>query len=220
MEYKELWDAFYKENKYIMWFPGESTIKFFGRISKEMDLRGKEVLDFGCGVGRNSFFMTEIGLTVYGIDISENAIEHAKYKKIDKKNLSTHFKVYNGSNIPFKDNEFDFVISHGVLDHVLMDKAKELMKEIHRVIKPNGLMQLDIHSIYDSNYGKREEIERNTFILEGDFENGLPQHYFSGDELEELTHGFKIKQIILSEETFLNDLNKTSMYVLYLEAIK
>ena len=48
--YRELWENFYKNGKYIMWFPGEACIKFFGRISKEIDITGKNGLDFGCGV--------------------------------------------------------------------------------------------------------------------------------------------------------------------------
>lgn len=216
--YKDLWEEFYKDGKHVMWFPSEPAVKFFGRISKDMDIRCMKGLDFGCGVGRNTVFMDKLGLYAYGIDISEESI------RLGNLNFSfvypSKLMVYNGTTIPFEDNFFDFVISHGVLDHMVMDKAKECMKEIHRVLKPKGWCELEIHSIYDSNYGKGMEIEENIFIIEEGCEKGLPQHYFEELEIFELVEGFKIKRMLLNEEVdFINKHNKTSFWVLYLEKI-
>jgi ubiquinone/menaquinone biosynthesis C-methylase UbiE len=212
---KELWDEFYKEGKYIMEFPGEPAIKFFGRISKDMDVKGMKGLDFGCGAGRHTFLMKQLGLKAYGIDISEVSIELAK-EKARKEGWNVGLCVYDGKKIPFGDNYFDFVISHGVLDHIFFDEAKGLMKEIHRVLKPNGLCELEIHSTHDSRYGKGKEIERNVFIINDDCEKGLPQHFFNAHEVSELVKDFKIKETILHEEIFIRK-GKTSFYVLYLE---
>ncbi len=218
METKELWEEFYKDGKYIMWSPSEAIVKFFGRISKKMDIKGKSALDFGCGVGRNTFYMSSIGLQGYGIDISGKAIEIAKKRRDTEKSYAV-FEVYDGSIIPFGDNTFDFVISHGVLDHVLFAKAKELMKEIYRILKPKGLLELEIHSTYDTRYKKGKKIENNIYIIEDECEKGLPQHFFDRDELEELIEGFRLKELILNEETLFSNVNKTSFWVLYLERI-
>jgi ubiquinone/menaquinone biosynthesis C-methylase UbiE len=221
MSYKELWEDFYKNGKYIMKFPGEVAIKFFGRISRERDIKEKSALDFGCGVGRNTFFMSQIGLNAHGIEISESALELARERRNkDRNQLFPTFTIYDGSKILFTDNYFDFVISHGVLDHVLMKKAKELMKEIHRVSKPNALVELEIHSIFDSRWQKGNEIEKNVYIIEDDCEKGLPQHFFDRDELAELVEGFELKQLYLNEEISIGDNTHTSFWVLYLEVVK
>ena len=220
METKDLWEKFYKENKYTMWAPGEATIRFFGRVSKEIYILGKDALDFGCGIGRNTLFMEELGLNTYGIDISENAILEAK-KRRDVKKMYSWFRTYDGNIIPFADNFFDFVISHGVLDHILMSKAKEMMKEIHRVLSPNGLLEIEIHSIRDSRFGEGIGIEKNVFLIEDECEKGLPQHFFDEYELLELIEGFTIKSKYLVEEKDLTShkTKRTSFWVLYLEKI-
>lgn len=215
MNYEELWEAFYEDGKYTMWFPSESIVKFFGRIAKEKTIIGAIGLDFGCGVGRNTYLMNELGLIAYGIDISKEAI-----KKGRKHFLGITLRIYNGKKIPFNDNHFDFIISHGVLDHMLFDKAKELMNEIYRVLKPNGLLFLELHSVNDSRCGKGKAIDRLTFIIEDECEKGLPQHYFDSIDLFELVKRFKIKKILLNEENEYRTLKNTSFWNIYLEKRK
>ncbi len=221
MENKALWEKFYKDGKYIMWEPSEATIKFFGRISKDMDIKGMKALDFGCGVGRNTLYMASIGLDLaIGIDISEEAINLARDHR--PKNNNALFSKYMGETLPFEDNYFDFVISHGVLDHMIFNKAKEIMKEIHRVLKHNGWLELELHSVFDSGFGKGKEIENNIFIIENECEKGLPQHYFDMEELLILLKDFEIKKVFLNDELTLDNIkftvnHKSSFWVLYLQ---
>ena len=66
---------------YLRW-PDNFAIKFFGRISKSVVLRGKKVLDLGCGGGKDLILIDKMGMSAYGIEISENAIKLAeKYVK-------------------------------------------------------------------------------------------------------------------------------------------
>lgn len=213
MKYKELWNDFYRENKYTMWYPGEPAIKFFGRFSKEMSIIGKNGLDLGCGVGRHTKLMDDLGMYGIGIDISEEAIQLGQdnFDGID-------LRIYDGKRIPFEDNYFDFVISHGVLDHMFIKDAKELLKEVYRVLKPGGMFELELHSIYDSRARniKEKEIEKNTIIIEEECEKGLPQHYFTETALVHFIKDFKTIQMILNEETIFGS-HKTSFWVVYLE---
>lgn len=202
--WKGLWEDFYDENIYTMWYPGEPTIRLLGKLSKSIDLKGLNGLDIGCGVGRNTILMSNMGLKAHGIDISKNAIKLAK-KNADNKGVKAKFIAYDGKTFPFKDSFFDVIISIGVLDHMPMKDALDLMEEIKRTLKPNGVIELDIHSIYDLNYGVGELIEKNVHIIEeGDFEIGLPQHFFSNEEVLTLTEGFEIETIYLHEYKHFN----------------
>jgi len=140
-----------------MKFPDEPTIKFFGKLSKLISLEGKKGLDIGCGIGRNCRLMYEFGIEPYGIEISEMAVKRAQeYQRM--KNFKAKIKLYDGKLIPFKNNYFDFVISHGVLDHILLKDAKRIINEIFRVLKDGGYACIVVHSSRDTNYGKGIEI--------------------------------------------------------------
>jgi len=218
---KKLWNEFYDDGSYAMKFPGESEIKFFGRIVKNESLIGKKALDFGCGIGRDLIFMNKLGLKTYGVDISKIAIEKA-YNNLFNHGYDTNVQVFDGKKIPFDDNFFDFIISFGVLDHMLFNNAKELIKELKRVLKPSGLMLIVIHSYFDSSYGRGEKIDDNTFIINfGDVELGLPQHYFTEKEIDELIIDFKLERISLHEDKTLETellftVKKDSLWELYL----
>ena len=97
------------------------------------NVRGKKVLDIGCGTGRYSIELTKKGATVTGVDISEKMLEIARKKS---KKLKINFKRANATNLPFKDNEFDLVISALAIEHV--KDYKKAISEMIRVCKPNG----------------------------------------------------------------------------------
>ena len=220
-KWKKIWEDFYKENKYTMWWAGEPEIVFFGRESKKRNLNGLLALDFGCGVGRNTIFMRKIGLNAYGIEISLAAVELAK-QHANKEKVFPVFHQYDGKKIPYPDKYFDYIVSHGVLDHMTFDLAKKLMNEMYRVLKPGGKCLLSLHSIFDSHYALGEKIDENTFIINwGEVEVGLPQHYFAFYEVKELVSNFKIERIFLHEDAEVDNdvkmLNKTSFWILYLK---
>jgi 2-polyprenyl-3-methyl-5-hydroxy-6-metoxy-1,4-benzoquinol methylase len=91
------------------------------------------VLEVGCGEGYGSNYLSKSCKEIIGIDVEISAIEHAK-KKYTTANCS--FKEYNGSNIPYSENHFDFIVSFQVIEHVDNDAA--FVKELGRVLKPGG----------------------------------------------------------------------------------
>lgn len=105
-------------------------------INSELSKDAK-ILDFGCGYGR---LLNELAANGYnetiGIDIAPKMIERGKYETPEL-NLNT----FDGKNIPFKDNSFDAVIVFAVLTSIPKDEDQlEILNEIKRVLKPNGLL--------------------------------------------------------------------------------
>jgi ubiquinone/menaquinone biosynthesis C-methylase UbiE len=92
------------------------------------------VLDLGCGVGNSIDLFKDISphINWFGVDV-ENSPE-GKLCKITDGNFST----YNGVNLPYDDNFFDFVYSSQVLEHVRYPDA--LLKDVFRVLKPGGYL--------------------------------------------------------------------------------
>lgn len=104
-------------------------LRFFGD-----DLRGKRLLDLGCGYGEASAYFGLQGMQVDGIDISEKMIQLANHL-CRSKNLSCSFCRAPAEKLPFNDESFDFIYGNGVLHHVSLDQT---ISEIHRVLKPGG----------------------------------------------------------------------------------
>ena len=75
---------------------------------------GMKVLDVGCGMAHLLYELTQVmpGLFVYGIDISQYALQHAKEEIRDR--LQYGF----AQDIPFDDSEFDMVISLSTLHNL------------------------------------------------------------------------------------------------------
>lgn len=100
------------------------------------DLKGKNVLEYGCGTGSFSFDLAEKGALVFGIDISDIAIEEAKKTastKTFKDNLN--FSVMNAENLKYEDDFFDRICGNSILHHL---ELKTSLNELSRVIKKGG----------------------------------------------------------------------------------
>ena len=110
--------------------------------SETQRLRDSEtqVLDVACGTADSTIALAKAGVPrVIGVDISEEMLKVGE-KKIDKLNLNSviSLKVEDCENLSFNDNTFDAAfIAFGIRN--FEDKKKGL-KELHRVLKPNGLL--------------------------------------------------------------------------------
>ena len=110
-----------------------------GRIIGEHEIRGKSVLDIGCGAGGVGVALAE-GLGagyVTGIDVEDAVLARAR-SLISARGLDTRVglaKVAPGP-LPFPDSSFDIVFSKDSIVHIADKHA--LMAEAFRVLKPGG----------------------------------------------------------------------------------
>ncbi|KPK33080.1 MAG: hypothetical protein AMK70_09735, partial [Nitrospira bacterium SG8_35_1] len=98
------------------------------------DLSSMPLLDVGSAAGFIDNYLADHFAKVVGLDIDQEAVNFAQ-KSFQKKNLA--FKVADGMEIPFPDNEFNIVLCTHIYEHV--PDAQVLMKEISRVLKPGGI---------------------------------------------------------------------------------
>ncbi len=111
--------------------------------------RGERVLEIGCGTGCDLLQFAKHGAKAYGIDITEEHLCLAKQR------VGKMAKVIYGDarSIPYPDEAFDYVYSHGVIHH--SDKPKQIASEILRVLKPAGRFNIHVYALlsYATLYG-------------------------------------------------------------------
>jgi ubiquinone/menaquinone biosynthesis C-methylase UbiE len=111
----------------------------FHRFIKERDSwENKYVLDYACGDGAWAAYFALTGARkVAGFDIGETGIRRGQ-KRIDKQGLNGKARLYpmDASKLKFHDNEFEMVIGHAVIHHVI--KYPNVFEELHRVMKPGS----------------------------------------------------------------------------------
>ena len=103
---------------------------------------GESVLDVGCGGGLDLIIAAQMAGphgAAAGIDLVPEIVENAR-KNIKSAGLTNSEVKGSGSeSLPFKDNEFDIVISNGAL--YLSPLKEKTLREIYRVLKPVGRLQ-------------------------------------------------------------------------------
>lgn len=116
---------------------GNTDIYLLDQIMKGKYNAGDKILDAGCGGGRNLFWFLKNEIDIYGVDKEATAINYltSDYPNLDDK----RFQVAEIDNLSFDTNFFDHVISSAVLHFAKSTSHfKNMMKEMTRVLKPNG----------------------------------------------------------------------------------
>lgn len=98
-------------------------------------VKGRRVLEYGCGTGGHSIQIAQRGGIVTAIDISDVGVAMAADKARELGLTTASYRVMDAENLEFPDGAFDIVIGEGILHHLNLERA---YGEISRVLAPNG----------------------------------------------------------------------------------
>lgn len=98
------------------------------------NVRGKNILDFGCGHGMASVVLARQGAHVTAFDLSLDYLREARTRaKVNQ--VDVQFLLANGEHLPFADESFDGIWGNAILHHLDLHQAG---RELHRILKPGG----------------------------------------------------------------------------------
>ena len=137
------------------------SIDYSYALHEYRDFKNKKVLDVGCGNGYVLSKYASEGAEVFGVDVTEAAIELTQ-KRFKHLNLNGDFREADAQSLPFPENTFDCVCSMGVLHHV--PNTQKAVDEIFRVLKPGGRL---IVMFYHKNSAKYQFNYRVRSIITG-----------------------------------------------------
>lgn len=99
------------------------------------DIRGKKILDVGCGAGEASVYFAKNGAVVTATDISEHMLNVAQ-GLAKRHNVNIITKISSSDYINFPDETFDIVYAANLLHHVDVESS---LREVSRVLKKRGV---------------------------------------------------------------------------------
>jgi len=99
------------------------------------ELRGKSILDYGCGHGMAAVTLARAGARVSAFDLSPGYIAEAE-RRAAVNGVSVEFRAVDAEHLPYADASFDAVWGNAILHHLDLHRAGA---ELQRVLKPGGV---------------------------------------------------------------------------------
>jgi len=161
------------------------------------DLTGKELLDYGCGMGEEAVYLAKLGAKVTAIDISEVGVATLK-RRAEHHKLDIRAFEMRCDPTSFADASFDRVYGMGILHHIGIEPG---LAEVWRVLRPGGI------GVFLEPMGDHRGIEAvKTFLMKrarflGEF-----------DEVTDHEHNLTWKEIASATQRF----SRTTLYPYHL----
>jgi len=103
----------------------------------EAHVSGRRALDFGCGTGRSTRFLRDLGFDVVGVDIAESMLARAR-----EKDPEGDYRLVPDGKLPGLEQEsFDLILSAFTFDNIpALERKVMLLTELRRLLAPGGRM--------------------------------------------------------------------------------
>jgi SAM-dependent methyltransferase len=147
----------------------------------------QHLLDFGCGIGLQSYLLAKRDYKVTGLETVEDksldeflkgkAENHIKSREDSMENVwgiinkkqKISFTFYDGENIPFDDGHFDGIFTYAVVEHIPLSEVPHILDELNRVLKRGGMLyifQLPQRTSYTEFIARKLGLESHPFLWE------------------------------------------------------
>jgi ubiquinone/menaquinone biosynthesis C-methylase UbiE len=128
--------------RFVPGIPGEIVHEHWHRYAFAQSFaRGRRVLDVACGEGYGSALLAANALSVTGIDISAEAVQHATARYGDA-HSNLRFLQASVASLPLADRSVDLIVSFETIEHLPQSLQAPMIDEFVRVLAPDGILIL------------------------------------------------------------------------------
>jgi len=140
------WEEFWKQKQDVREVYSNAD-RILRNLLKVTRLEGTRVLEIGAGTGRDSLPLVDHGAIVTQLDYSQNALTLLR-QIADVEQAPVTIVGGDTFALPFREGTFDIVFHQGLLEHFRHPQAVALLRENIRVLKPGGLLLVDVPQRY------------------------------------------------------------------------
>lgn len=189
---------------------GDIELEHLHRYALALELaHHKSVLDIASGEGYGSHLLAQVADAVIGVDISLEAVDHAK-RNYKRPNLE--YRIGSCAAIPVADHSIDLVVSFETIEHHA--QHEEMFSELKRVLKPYGI--LIISSPDKLNYSDARDFKNEFHVKElyfDEFQSLLKQHFrYQKFQSQRIHYGSIIAPMGTSSSQFLTFKGNTETF--------
>lgn len=109
------------------------------RFSKEIGNR-RPVWDLGCGPGQTARYLKDLGVEIFGLDVSDRLIEEARTI-----NPEIRFRKGDILKLDFEDNSIGAVVAFYAIVNFTEEQVGAAFREIFRILQPDGIFLFTYH---------------------------------------------------------------------------
>ncbi len=133
-------------------------LKYHGMIAPSAKLvqhlftqvpRNGVILDLGCGEGRNSLYLSQVGFNIIGLDLSFKATSVMKNNFFEE-SLKGIILSGDARQLPFMADSIDGILAHHLFDHLDQEGFRKAINECLRVLKPEGVLLLTMDTFSEA----------------------------------------------------------------------
>ena len=173
------WDNLYSKNDYFG--TGQTILANFAKDIIEKNSI-KNMLELGCGQGRDSVFFAKLGCNIVAIDISENAIKFVEKIKKEQNFKNLQLFIHNMQEpFNFQNMNFGLVYSNLSLPFFNIAQLEKIFSNIYDILTENSFFLFSTKKSGDKYFNFGNKISDNAFE-----HNGIIRFFFSKSELESL----------------------------------
>ena len=151
--YPQEWDDSYKAK-------GTQWRGYFDLASySDILLMDGLVLELGSGDGNTASQLVKNADNLVCLDIAPSS-----FSVLPMSELDVHKTIGDARLLPFTDSKFNSIICRHVLTHAIPGDSEAILKEITRVLSPEGVLLIEVFTPNDMRWGKGVEIQPSTFL--------------------------------------------------------
>lgn len=141
-----VWEEIYQSGRHANRYPWDAVVSFvFRHRPRDKSPAETSIVEIGCGTAPNLWFAAREGFRVAGVDGSDAAIAIAK-QRFAADGLHGDLQVGNFSKLPFDTASFDLAVDRAALTCVGDSIARAAIAEVHRVLRPGGIVFCNVYS--------------------------------------------------------------------------